>query len=25
LTLAGAWAEGNLDLPRIASERAANP
>lgn len=23
LTLAGAWAEGNLDLPRIAAERAA--
>jgi hypothetical protein len=24
LTLARAWAEGNLDLPRIAGERAAN-
>jgi hypothetical protein len=24
LTLARAWAEGNLDLPRIAAERAAN-
>jgi hypothetical protein len=23
LTLAGAWAEGNLDLPKIAGERAA--
>jgi hypothetical protein len=23
LTLAGAWVEGNLDLPRIAGERAA--
>jgi hypothetical protein len=24
LTLARAWAEGNLDLPRIAGERVAN-